>query len=62
VAFDTKLLLANFHSFIDLTRHVELRLVSLLMSLERDIREGRTNEQRVLSIDIEAPAPSEAVG
>lgn len=39
VVFDTKLLLANFHSFLDLTRHVEMRLVSLLMSLEREIRE-----------------------
>lgn len=37
VAFDTKLLLANFHSFIDLTRHVEMSLASLLLSLERKI-------------------------
>ena len=39
VVFDTKLLLTNFHSFIDLTRYVQTQLVPLLISLERQIRE-----------------------
>ena len=40
VVFDTRMLLTNFHSFIDLARHVELRLVPLLISLERQIHES----------------------
>jgi len=39
VVFDTSRLLTNFHSFIDLTQHVQAQLVPLLMSLERKIRE-----------------------
>lgn len=34
VAFDPRLLLTNFHSFIDLAQHVRIRLVILIMSLE----------------------------
>jgi len=39
VVFDTRLLLTNFHSFIDLTLHVQGQLVPLMMSLERRIHE-----------------------
>lgn len=45
VVFDTSLLLTNFHSFIDLARHVHLQLVSLLISLERKLSEDRRNDE-----------------
>jgi hypothetical protein len=45
VVFDTRLLLTNFHSFIDLTRHVQTHLIPLIMSLDRQIAQTEASSR-----------------